>query len=89
MLFTVLEGKQAQSGEGAAKASWGVQLGPLGRGGKDWGNVDQPASPGCGWVVSDKTAHVWGIELTAVLKFLGRFKVQAPWPVILGQRVAN
>ena len=84
MLFTVLEGKQAQSGEGAATASWGVKLSPLGRGGKDWGNMDQLANPGCGCVVSDKTAHVWGIELTAILKFLGRFKVQAPRPVILG-----
>ena len=32
-----------------------------------------------------------GTELTraATLKFLWRFKVQPPWPVILGQRVAN
>lgn len=84
ILFTVLERKQAQNGEGAAKVSLDL-----------WGGVgrteetDQLTNPGCNWVVSEKTAHVWGIELTAIVKFLGRFTVQAPRPVILSQRVAN
>lgn len=88
ILFTVLERKQAQNGEGAAKVSWEPSS-------DLWGGVgrteetDQLANPGCDWVVSEKTAHVWGIELTAIVKFLGRFTVQAPRPVILSQRVAN